>query len=117
MQFIVNNNVFLLAPVCDICLTQIGYYPTHVSDDSISIIHNDFKTIMNSEMTYLVVINDEEQYSIWPSFKNAPPAGWRCIGFEGDKAACLQLINELWTDMRPKSVREAEASMAERVSS
>lgn len=59
------------------------------------------------EPTYLVVINDEEQYSIWPTFKESPPAGWRPIGFEGDKAACLQRINELWVDMRPKSLREA----------
>lgn len=63
---------------------------------------------MEENFNYLVVINDEEQYSIWPTFKESLPAGWRAIGFEGDKAACLERIQELWVDMRPRSLREAE---------
>ena len=53
---------------------------------------------------YKVVINDEEQYSIWPA-ERANPAGWHDIGFEGLKQACLDHIENVWTDMRPRSVR------------
>ncbi len=55
---------------------------------------------------YKVVVNDEEQYSIWPASKDIPP-GWQAEGFEGPKDACLQHIEEIWTDMRPKSLRVA----------
>ena len=55
--------------------------------------------------TYRVVVNDEEQYSLWPAeFPLAP--GWREAGFEGDRAACLAHIERVWTDMRPRSVRD-----------
>ena len=54
----------------------------------------------------LVVLNDEEQYSIWPTGR-AIPAGWRPEGFAGTRAACLAHIDAAWTDMRPRSVREA----------
>lgn len=53
---------------------------------------------------YTVVINDEEQYSIWPSHKPIPQ-GWRSAGKEGRKAVCLQYIDEVWKDMRPLSLR------------
>jgi MbtH protein len=59
---------------------------------------------------YLVVANHEEQYSIWPKRKGIP-AGWRSVGKEGLKAGCLQYIDEVWTDMRPLSLR---LRMAER---
>jgi MbtH protein len=51
-----------------------------------------------------VVLNDEEQYSIWPAHK-APPAGWRSDGYEGTREMCLAHIEVVWTDMRPLSVR------------
>ncbi len=54
---------------------------------------------------YDVVVNDEEQYSIWPSHKEIP-AGWRAAGKTGSKAECLAYVEEVWTDMRPKSLRE-----------
>ena len=54
---------------------------------------------------YQVVVNHEEQYSIWPADRN-PPEGWRGVGKVGPKEVCLQHINEVWTDMRPKSLRE-----------
>lgn len=54
--------------------------------------------------TYRVVVNDEEQYSIWLAHKDVP-AGWRDVGTSGDKDECLAYIQEVWTDMRPKSVR------------
>jgi MbtH protein len=57
---------------------------------------------------FLVVINDEGQYSIWPSYKTLP-AGWRPEGMRGLKAACLAHIDEVWTDMRPLSLQRALA--------
>jgi MbtH protein len=53
---------------------------------------------------YRVVVNHEEQYSIWPDFKDIP-AGWREAGKQGAKDECLAHINEVWTDMRPLSLR------------
>lgn len=58
------------------------------------------------EEQYKVVINDEEQYSVWFADRAAPD-GWRETGFAGDKAACLEHIEQVWTDMRPRSLREA----------
>lgn len=60
---------------------------------------------------YKVVINHEEQYSIWPADREDPP-GWRTAGKTGTKEECLQYIKEVWTDMRPLSLRKhmAEAS-------
>jgi MbtH protein len=55
--------------------------------------------------TYVVVVNHEEQYSIWPAGKELP-AGWRAAGKSGSKAECLQYIDEVWTDMRPLSLRK-----------
>ncbi|GAB3885986.1 MbtH family NRPS accessory protein [Kibdelosporangium lantanae] len=55
---------------------------------------------------YRVVINDEEQYSIWPKDGMEIPAGWRATGFSGEKEACLAHIAEVWTDLRPRSLRE-----------
>ena len=52
-----------------------------------------------------VVVNDEEQYSVWPA-ERPLPAGWRSTGFTGDRADCLAHIDTVWTDMRPRSVRE-----------
>lgn len=67
------------------------------------------------EDIYTVVINDEEQYSIWPTFR-AVPAGWREVGVSGAKDTCLAHIETVWTDMRPASLRrhmdEAAASKA-----
>ena len=54
----------------------------------------------------LVVLNDEEQDSIW-SADRPIPAGWRPEGFAGTRSACLAHIDAAWTDMRPRSVREA----------
>jgi len=55
---------------------------------------------------YQVVVNHEEQYSIWPVGRELP-LGWNEAGFRGLKAACLQYIQEVWTDMRPLSLRRA----------
>jgi len=59
-----------------------------------------------SDINYRVVMNHEEQYSIWPDFKNIPE-GWTDVGFKGTKDACLERIRGVWTDMRPLSLRRA----------
>lgn len=51
-----------------------------------------------------VVVNQEEQYSIWPA-ERKPPAGWRETGKAGQKDECLAFIAEIWRDMRPLSIR------------
>ncbi len=56
--------------------------------------------------TYKVVVNHEEQYSIWFADREAP-AGWREVGKTGPKAECLAHIKDVWTDMRPLSLRKA----------
>jgi MbtH protein len=51
-----------------------------------------------------VVVNHEEQYSIWPADRELP-LGWREAGKQGTKGECLASIEEVWTDMRPPSLR------------
>ncbi len=53
---------------------------------------------------YRVVVNHEEQYSIWAADRDLP-LGWNAEGFVGSKAECLQHIEAVWTDMRPLSLR------------
>lgn len=55
---------------------------------------------------YYVVRNHEEQYSIWRADRRLP-LGWDIVGEAGAKAECLARINELWTDMRPASLRKS----------
>ncbi len=55
--------------------------------------------------TFQVVVNHEEQYSIWDTRRDLP-RGWRATGFVGPEAACLAHIDEVWTDLRPLSLRE-----------
>jgi uncharacterized protein YbdZ (MbtH family) len=58
--------------------------------------------------TFCVVINDEEQYSLWPDFLDLPE-GWREAGCRGTRGECLDFVEKHWTDMRPKSLREKMA--------
>ena len=61
--------------------------------------------------TYIVVVNHEEQYSLWLADKKPIPTGWTQVGKPGSKTECLALVEEVWTDMRPLSLRRAaEAS-------
>jgi MbtH protein len=53
--------------------------------------------------TYHVLINDEGQHSLWPSFKEVPK-GWTIVHRSDGRAACLEFINQNWTDMRPSSL-------------
>ncbi|WP_096058237.1 MbtH family protein [Haliangium ochraceum] len=54
---------------------------------------------------YIVVVNHEEQYSIWPEDR-AVPDGWRGAGKAGSKEECLVYVEQIWTDMRPLSLRQ-----------
>jgi MbtH protein len=56
-------------------------------------------------MIYTVVVNHEEQYSIWPADREMP-LGWKDAGKTGPKADCLAFVKEVWTDMRPLSLRK-----------
>jgi len=58
-----------------------------------------------NQIKYLVVVNEEEQYSIWPSYKTIP-MGWKEEGFQGSKESCLDHIGKVWKDMRPLSLRK-----------
>jgi MbtH protein len=60
------------------------------------------------DRTYRVVLNDEEQYSVWWADRELP-AGWHAEGTEGTRAECLAHIDEVWTDMRPLSLRRRMA--------
>jgi MbtH protein len=55
---------------------------------------------------FKVLINEEEQYSIWPERK-AAPEGWKEVGFVGSKAEVTQYVDKHWVDMRPASLRKA----------
>ncbi|MCZ7431382.1 MbtH family protein [Streptomyces sp. WMMC1477] len=55
--------------------------------------------------TYQVVVNAEEQYSLWPMGSEVP-LGWRAEGKNGSKQECLSYVQEVWTDMRPLSLRK-----------
>jgi MbtH protein len=63
-------------------------------------------TSQRTPTSFVVVRNDEEQYSVWSSDREMP-AGWYPTGFDGSKERCLAHINEVWTDMRPLSLRLA----------
>ena len=58
---------------------------------------------------YVVVLNHEEQYALWPDYA-AVPAGWTVVFGPDKKPPCLDYVKENWTDMRPKSLRDAEAA-------
>ncbi len=60
---------------------------------------------------FQVLINDEEQYSLWPAGQSAPD-GWTAVGPVGAKEECLAYVDAHWTDMRPKSLRQSMAEAA-----
>jgi MbtH protein len=63
----------------------------------------------SNEQIHRVVVNHEEQYSIWPAGRDLP-LGWRDAGKSGSREECLAYIGEVWTDMRPLSLRKKMAS-------
>lgn len=57
---------------------------------------------------FFVLVNDEDQHSLWPVFADIP-AGWRVVHGEASRAACLDYVEKNWTDLRPKNLRDAMA--------
>jgi len=62
----------------------------------------------DDELAFCVLVNDEEQHSLWPAFKDVP-AGWRVVFGADTRGNCLAHIEKSWTDLRPGSLREAMA--------
>jgi len=60
---------------------------------------------VRDDITYRVLVNDEEQYSLWPAHLDIP-AGWRTEGPTGTQEECSAYVDEAWTDMRPRTLRE-----------
>lgn len=58
---------------------------------------------------FYVLVNDEQQHSLWPSFTEVP-AGWRIVFGEESREKCLTYVEEHWTDLRPQSLRDATAA-------
>jgi MbtH protein len=65
-------------------------------------------------MLYKVMVNHEEQYSIWPADDSETPVGWKDVGQVGTREECLAYIKEVWTDMRPLSLRRRMEEEARR---
>lgn len=67
----------------------------------------------DDEGSFYVLVNDEQQHSLWPAFADVP-AGWQVVHGEANRGPCLEYIEQNWTDIRPKSLRErlAEAQAA-----
>ncbi|RKG65324.1 MbtH family protein [Corallococcus sp. CA054B] len=65
-------------------------------------------SVNGDEAEYIVLINGEEQYSLWFAHREIP-GGWKRVGPRGSKEACQSYLKEVWTDMRPKSLRDALA--------
>lgn len=63
-------------------------------------------TTLEAQTMYLVVVNDEEQYSIWSADRELP-AGWKTVGKAGTKQECLDYIESVWVNMRPLSLRRS----------
>ncbi len=65
----------------------------------------------DEDTVFNVVMNHEEQYSIWPDYKELPN-GWKSVGKTGTKRECLDYIDQTWTDMRPLSLRQHMAALS-----
>ena len=59
----------------------------------------------DDDRAYVVLINDEEQYSLWLKEVDVP-TGWRTVGKEGSRKECVQFVDDTWKDMRPLSLRQ-----------
>jgi len=64
----------------------------------------------NPDGVYLVLVNGENQHSLWPAFVEVPE-GWRVVYGESTRQSCLDYIDEHWTDLRPKSLVDAMSAM------
>jgi MbtH protein len=63
----------------------------------------------DEDSRFYVLVNDEDQHSLWPAFADVP-AGWRIVFGEETQQNCLEYVEENWTDMRPRTLREAMAA-------
>jgi MbtH protein len=81
-----------------------GKSPLHGSGEAPGEIVTENGNAGGGTATHQVLINDEEQYSLWPGAKPVP-SGWRSV-FAGSREDCLAHVDAVWTDMRPKSIRE-----------
>ncbi|AEB45525.1 MULTISPECIES: MbtH family protein [Micromonospora] len=70
-------------------------------------------SVADDDAEYVVVSNDEEQFSLWLTGRNLPN-GWREAGKRGSREECLAYIEQVWTDMRPRSLREFAARSSTR---
>lgn len=68
----------------------------------------------DEEGTFFVLVNDEGQHSLWPTFADVP-AGWTTVHGAASRQSCVQYVEENWTDMRPKSLIAAMAADVEKV--
>jgi MbtH protein len=60
----------------------------------------------DEDATFYVLVNDEEQHSLWPAFADVP-SGWRAVFGESTRSECLAFVEERWVDLRPRTLREA----------
>jgi len=81
----------------------IDHILKQISNIKVELIRN----MKQMNIVFNVVINTEEQFSIWPNYKPLP-SGWEKTGFEGSKENCLEEINNVWSDMRPASLKNAQ---------
>jgi MbtH protein len=81
------------------------FFVRHVRAEGKVVTTNPFE---DPESSYLVLVNDEEQFSLWPEFADVP-AGWRVVHGPDTRDSAVQYVDEHWTDMRPLSLREAMA--------
>jgi MbtH protein len=80
-----------------------------VDERSEALVTNPFE---DPDGTYLVLVNDENQHSLWPIFADVP-AGWTVVKTGDTRDACLEYIEQHWTDMRPASlIRAMDAAQA-----
>lgn len=73
----------------------------------------DHNTDREDTAVYKVTMNHEEQYSIWPDYKSIPQ-GWTDAGRRGSKSECLAFIKEVWTDMKPLSLRKKDGGICQK---
>jgi MbtH protein len=69
-------------------------------------------TMTSEDRSHIVLVNHEEQYSLWPKGKDIPN-GWQATGKEGTMEECSRYVDEIWTDMRPLSLRKKMDGTAE----
>jgi MbtH protein len=89
-----------------------GAWTARVGEDGVSFMEKQM-SLDDEETVFSVVMNHEEQYSIWPEYKELP-RGWTAVGKKGKKGECLDYIDQVWTDMRPLSLRQQMAALEQR---